>query len=310
MFFLTILAFATSCYIFNTDIRSEIPSDIRDKQLIPWGIKAMEVPSLWDNGLTGKGVKVAVLDGGIDHLHPDLVGNVKLGFNAINPQNPPIDETGHGTFVAGIIGAKNNNFGIVGVAPDVDLYPVKVLDSYDEGDITDIDRGIDWCIENGIQIINMSFAMNNNKAELLKSINKAISAGIIVVSSSSNSYGGDVGFPASYDDVFSVTAVDKQMNISKKAAKGKIDFSAPGINIISTAMNNEYEQYSGNSFAAPYLTGFIALILQDPKQFGITEPSFQEIKNVLLKYSLDLGKKGSDDIFGSGFVIYKKNNFS
>lgn len=82
-----------------------------------------------------------------------------LGFNAINPSELPIDDYGHGSLVAGVIAAKNNNIGVVGIAPDVELYPVKVLDKYGEGEITDIAEGVDWCIENKIQVINMSFAI-------------------------------------------------------------------------------------------------------------------------------------------------------
>ncbi|PUA38076.1 hypothetical protein C8Z91_16910 [Paenibacillus elgii] len=155
LFFVTlVVAFAVGVlvYVTNSNVQDEVPTDIEKVQAIPWGISKMNIPSLWNQGITGKGVKVAIVDGGVEN-HPDLVGNLKLGFNTIDPNQPTTDETGHGTFVAGIIGARNNNFGIVGVAPDVELFPVKVLDAYDEGNLGDVSKGIDWCIDNGIQII-------------------------------------------------------------------------------------------------------------------------------------------------------------
>ncbi|TVX94061.1 S8 family peptidase [Paenibacillus agilis] len=297
-----LLATTLYSYYFNNSV--SVPTNINEKQTIPWAINKMNVRELWNEGLTGKGIKVAIMDSGVDASHPDLIDNMNSGINIIDPTTPPTDYTGHGTFIAGIIGASNNHFGLVGVAPDVELYPVKVLDELGEGDILHIEKGIDWCIENGIQIINMSFAINNNKPQLHEAINRALSKGIIIISSASNSYGETAGYPASYNQVFSVNAVDRNLDISELASLGKIDFSAPGVDILSTHLHGGYGVISGNSYAAPQITGFIALLLQDPAKFGVTDLTHDQIKNVLSNYSTDLGIKGYDSLFGAGFVNF------
>lgn len=287
--------------IINTNI-------LKNEQVVPWGVKNVNAPSLWTE-VTGKGVKVAVMDSGINFKHPDFGNRINKGYNAINPNELPIDDSGHGSLVTGVIAAQNNEFGVVGVAPDVELYPVKVLDKYGEGDVSDIAEGIDWCIRNKIQIINMSFAISEDKPLLRNSVIKAINSGIIIVTAASNTYGGEVGYPASYKEVISVSAVDIKNNITKNAPRGKIDFCAPGENIISTALGSDYEQCSGTSMAAPYVTGMIALLLQTPQKFGISKNgvySNNDIFDILKNNVIDLGEKGKDNTFGEGFLALRK----
>jgi subtilisin family serine protease len=285
--------------------------DLRTKQIIPWGIKNINVFKVWPI-VNGKGVRVAVMDSGVYFQHPDFENKIKSGFNTFNTNELPIDEYGHGTLVSGIIMAQNNSLGIVGVAPNVDLYPVKVLDKYGEGDISNIANGIDWCIKNNIQIINMSFSINEDKPLLKESILKAVNAGIIVIASASNLYHIDnnngVGYPASYKEVISVAGIDEKLMISENSTKGKIDFSAPGVNIISTYNDGNYKELSGNSFAAPYITGIVALILQDSKIFGLPKDKCylnKTLYGILRSLSNDLGKRGKDNKFGYGFIAFK-----
>lgn len=288
---------------FNTQNYNEA---LMTKQIVPWGVQSINAPALWSE-VTGKGVKVAILDSGINK-HPDFGDNIKKGYNAIKPSELPIDDYGHGTIVCGIIAAQKNTFGIVGVAPEAELYPVKVLDSYGEGEILDVVNGIDWCIKNKIQIINMSFAIENDNDLLRSCVKRAIDAGIIVVASALNSYKGNAGFPASYDKVISVTAVDERLKICKTAPKGKVDFPAPGVDVLSVSDDKGYEKFTGTSIAAPHITGVIALISQDPKKFGLFG-SKTEIQNdvyKLLKYlSKDLGQTGKDKVYGEGFVSFQ-----
>ncbi|MCX8130551.1 MAG: S8 family peptidase [Clostridia bacterium] len=277
---------------------------LKTKQIIPWGIKSIKASTLWSKA-TGKGVKVAIMDSGIDFKHPDFGKNIKEGYNAIDPMQLPKDNLGHGTLVSGVIAAQNNEFGIVGIAPDVELYPIKVLDNFGEGEISAIANGVEWCIKNKIQIINMSFAIPKDTPLLRNTITKAVDAGIIVVASANNSYCGEAGYPASYIKVISVTAVDNRFRICKTAPRGKIDFSAPGVGIVSTSSNGGYEELLGTSLAAPHITGLIALILQDPQKFGLSENNVNlpdDIYNILKSLSKDLGEKGKDRIFGEGFV--------
>ena len=117
-------------------------------------VKSTQAASL---GLTGKGVKVAVIDTGIDLHHPDL--HVAGGVSEVSYTKSYNDDNGHGTHVAGIIGALNNSIGVVGVAPDVSLYAVKALDQDGRGDLGDIIAGIDWAIRNHMNIVNLSLTM-------------------------------------------------------------------------------------------------------------------------------------------------------
>lgn len=290
----------------DLELEKQIMNDeiLKSEQEVPWGIESLNAPALWSD-VTGKGVRVAIMDSGFNFEHPDFGKNIKEGYNAIDPGELPIDDYGHGTLVAGVIAAQNNSIGVVGIAPDVELYPIKVLNNHGEGDISDIADAIDWCINNKIQIINMSFAIPEDKPLLYSSILKATNAGIILVASASNTYGGEVGFPASYDEVISVTAVDKNYHIGKTAPRGKIDFSAPGVNILSTSYNGNYEEFSGTSLTAPHVTGLIALVLQRPTEFGLLKNevnSQKAIYNILKNFSKDLGEKNKDNTFGEGFI--------
>lgn len=304
------LALFVGCFFLSYHIKDQAVNveKLKTEQIVPWGVQSINATDQWPE-LTGKGVKVAVMDSGINFNHPDFGDNIKKGFNAINPSELPIDDYGHGSLVAGVIAAKNNNIGVVGVAHDVELYPVKVLDKYGEGELADIAEGVDWCIENKIQIINMSFAIEEDELLLRSAIMKAVNAGIVVVASAMNSNGGDVGYPASYKEVISVTAVDQKNKICSIAPRGKIDFSAPGVDIVSTASNGGYEEFTGTSLATPHITGIIALVMQKPKKVGMSksETGFQnEIYNILRRLTLDIGEKGKDKVFGEGFVTLKK----
>lgn len=283
---------------------------LKTKQIIPWGVESVNASALWPD-VTGKGVKIAVLDSGFNYSHPDFGKNIRDGYNAMDPGKPIIDDYGHGTLICGVIAARHNSFGIAGIAPDAELYPVKVLDKYGEGDISDIEEGIDWCIENKIQIINMSFAIEKDIPLLHSAVEKAVNAGIIVVASSGNTFSTKAGYPASYEGVISVTAVDRKLRPGDTSPKGKIDFSAPGIKVISTASDGSYEECCGSSLAASHITGLIALVLQSPQEFGMPEGikcTHNDVYNILKCFSKDLGEKGKDSIYGEGFVCLRNKN--
>ncbi|WP_171720215.1 S8 family peptidase [Paenibacillus phytohabitans] len=286
------------CYLLEKSRAQSVSLDsLYHRQVIPWGVEKTHSPQFWSQGYTGKGVKIAILDTGVNPSHPDL-GNIHEGFNALSPNQASLDDNGHGTMVTGIINAIHNNIGITGIAPGADIYPIKVLDKFGEGNIDAIVKGIDWCIEHHIQLINMSFAIPNDDAALREAIQRANDAGIIIIASGSNSSGGIVGFPASYDEVISVTSVDKHDVIGAKSPRGKVDYSAPGVDIISTMANGGYKMMSGTSFAAPHLTGVTALLLEKYK--GITK---DEVIMKLSQLSRDLGKPQKDDVYGEGIVI-------
>ncbi|WOD65645.1 S8 family serine peptidase (plasmid) [Niallia taxi] len=201
-------------------------------------------------------IKVAVLDSGI-FPHDDLSGKITKALNTFNNQ-PLEDEYGHGTAVAGIITANDNNNGITGVSQNIELYNVKVLDKNGKGKIENLIKGIEWCIAERVDIINISFGVQIDDRQLKKTIDDAINKGIIIVAAAGNTYGFGVDFPAKYENVLSINSVNTKLKRTSSAAKGKIDFSAPGDKIFSTSNDGKYEYFSGTSFSTAFATGIIA----------------------------------------------------
>ncbi|PCI35180.1 MAG: hypothetical protein COB53_11245 [Elusimicrobia bacterium] len=146
---------------------------------IPWGVERLGAPKIW-NRSTGKGVNVAVIDTGIDMQHPDLAANIKGGFNAVDPGESPQDDQGHGTHVAGTIAAVPNKKGVIGVAPNANLYAVKVLDKDGGGTFSSIIAGISWAVENGMHIANMSLG-GPSSPPMEKAVKAAHAAGLTIV---------------------------------------------------------------------------------------------------------------------------------
>ncbi len=131
------------------------PAPSQPAQTLPWGITRIGADQSWTQS-TGKGIKIAVVDTGIDYMHPDLDANVKGCVTFVTGTSDCKDDNGHGTHVAGTIAAENNDIGVVGVAPDAWLYGVKVLNRKGSGWTSDVIAGIDWSNSNGMQVISMS----------------------------------------------------------------------------------------------------------------------------------------------------------
>jgi len=195
------------------------------EEVIPWGIEWMGAPAQWDTN-TGKSIKVAIIDTGIDLNHQDLKVNIKGGFNAFQKKKAPNDISGHGTHLAGIVAAARNGVGVVGVAPDAELYAVKVLDSSVNGYVSNVIEGINWCIKNKINIANMSFGMQSSSNAMHDIIIQADKAGIKMVTAAGNNYGGTALYPAAYPEVISVGAIDKPGNVADFSVRQNVDIFA------------------------------------------------------------------------------------
>jgi len=271
-------------------------------QIEAWGIISLGIEKYRKEGPTEK-IKVAILDSGINKQHEDLINTVSKEYNAIEPGKTVEDDFGHGTVIAGVIAAQDNDYGIVGIAPNVDLYSVKILDDKGAGSIEALNRGIQWCIDNKVQIINLSFGTSEDNTQLQNSIKKAIHANILVVAASGNKFGLEPDYPAKYEDVFSVTAVNKNYKVKPRySATGKVDYSLPGISVLSTSKDGGYAKYSGTSLASAHLTGILALILENHVMFKIDlneDKLRQKMIDILKDYSIDLGEKS---IYGNGFI--------
>jgi len=269
-------------------------------QRVDWGIVNTKSDLSQKNGFTGKGVKVAVLDTGVKINHSDL-----LLSGGYNPNGSTYDDMhGHGTHVAGIIGAKNNDYGVVGVAPDANVYGVKVLNNSDgSGSTSDIIKGIDWAISNDMDIINMSLGSNTYSQAFQDAVTRAHNAGIFVVAAAGNDgnvtgTGDTVDYPAKYENVIAIAATnDQNAKAGFSSAGPGVDFAAPGYQILSTYKNGDYVLMSGTSMASPYFSGVLALYKEAYPSY-----SNEQIVTLMETSALDLGTQGKDPLFGYGLV--------
>ncbi|MBI4128021.1 MAG: S8 family peptidase [Parcubacteria group bacterium] len=271
-----------------------------------WGLMAIKGDLVQALGRSGAGVKIGIIDTGIDLDHSDLAFNIKGGVNLIHPEESFTDDNGHGTHVAGIIGALDNNEGTVGVAPEVSLYAIKVLGADGTGTLEDIIEGIRWATENGMNVINMSVVTLQDTYEFHEAIRAAFDAGIVIVAAAGNS-GGDVFFPAAYDEVIAVSALDTTNARADFSSHGPaIDLAAPGVGILSTFKGSGYLELTGTSMAAPYVAGVAALLLATPVGSGDLDGNGawdpNEVEARLEKTATDLGDAGVDTLYGAGLV--------
>ncbi len=248
--------------------RPHPPCKLAEK--LPWGIQRIYADLVWEV-TTGSMVKVAILDTGIDLNHPDLWRNIKGGINTLRPRKSANDDNGHGTHLAGTVAAIDNDFGVIGVGPEVYLYAVKVLDKKGEGWLSDLIDALDWCIENKMQVANMSFGSLEGNQSFHDAIIRAHQAGITMVASAGNN-GEDSGlieYPAFYPETIAVSAIDEYDNFASFSSYGpQIDLTAPGVNILSTYRNAFYETMYGTSMSAAHVTGTVALILTTSPKWG------------------------------------------
>ncbi len=266
-----------------------------------WGVKRIGAGNVHPSN-KGTGVKVAIIDTGIDYTHPDLNGNYVGGHDFVNDDADPKDDEGHGTHVAGIIAAEDNDNGVVGVAPQASLYAVKVLDSGGSGYISDVVAGIEWAIEEGAHIISMSLGTNSNYQTLRDACDQASAAGILVVAAAGNDYAkrrgteqDTVDYPARYNSVIAVGATDTTNARASWSSTGPaLELAAPGVAVYSTYMGGGYATMSGTSMACPHVAGTAALILA-------ANPG-ANVRSVLQETADDLGASGRDKWYGFGLV--------
>jgi subtilisin len=281
-------------------------------QTTPWAHSNINIPAKVPATLSGKGVKIAVIDTGVDSNHQDLT--VKEGICTLDDTFNPdacdhgfLDENGHGTHVAGIIAAKNNTIGIVGVAPDAEIYAVKALDGNGDGTTSTIMAGIDWAIRKGVDIINMSLTTEYPDMGIKAMVDKANANGIIVIAAAGNDgtiSGSDetVMYPGKFPSVIAVASVKLDNRRASTSATGaEIELSAPGEMIYSTLPTRVaaagYGTMSGTSMAAPFVAGMAALYKE---KF----PSYtnEQIRSLLQKNAKDLGIAGRDRLYGYGLI--------
>lgn len=279
-----------------------------------WGVKRIGAGNVHASGNSGVGVKIAVIDSGIDYNHPDLKVNYAGGYNFINNTNDPFDDNGHGTHVAGTIAALNNDIGVVGVAPDVKIYALKVLDGNGYGKMSDVIAAIEWAVSNGIRITNNSYGSDGDPGSTVATVFKnAESDGVLHIAAAGNSgtcAGGEdnVSYPARYASVVAVSATNKNDSRPCFSSTGSaVELASPGVSINSAKSGGGYVEYSGTSMASPHVAGTAALIVAAGIRDGNNNGRINdEIRAVLQSTALDLGATGIDTFYGYGMVQPEK----
>ena len=275
---------------------------------IPYGVAMLGAPRVWALDKTrGEDEKAAVLDTGVDGNHPDLNLAGAVDFTGEGPQ----DDHGHGSHVAGSIGADGK---ICGGAPGVELYSVKVLDGNGQGTYEWIAKGIDWCRENGINIINMSLGgPKPPDNRLYEAVVRAYNAGINLIVAGGN-FGainvelGDhvntIMYPADYDQCVAVTAVNPEKKVPIYSSKGpQAELAFAGDNVLSTWPGGGYMRLSGTSMATGYATAAFTLMRARRKQRGLpVTPA--HLRDAMATFAKDLGVRGRDNAYGYGLFSF------
>ncbi len=284
----------------------------KNTQVLPWGVDRIDAELVWPLTVAS-GVRVAVIDTGIDTTHSDLAGNVAGGYSAVSYTASYKDDNGHGTHVAGTVGALNNRVGVVGVSPGTSLLGVKVLDSAGRGWVSDIIAGIDWSIANGARVINMSLGGPTYVAAFQAAIDRANAAGVVVVAAAGNSGVTDnsIQYPGAYNGVTAVGATDRTNVIAPFSTRGpQVDLAAPGVGVNSTywtsLRGSGYAELNGTSMAAPHVAGAAALVLSTPVAAWDADADgswdSDEVEARLKATATDLGDPGADSLYGAGLV--------
>lgn len=277
------------------------PAPTQPSESTPWGISRVGAPV---SGNTGSGIKVAIIDTGIDSNHPDLEANVGTGANIINTAKSPEDDNGHGTHVAGTVGALDNDIGVVGVAPGVSLYAVKVLDRRGSGFWSDVAAGIDWATDNGMHIANMSLG-GGYSSTVETACSDAEAAGVLLVAAAGNSGDGntsttETSYPAAFSTVVAVGATTSTDGLASFSNTGSfVDVSGPGSGVLSTTKGDTYATFSGTSMASPHAAGVAALLWG-----ALSSPTNDSVRAELESRAQDAGAAGYDNGFGNGIVHY------
>ncbi|MGM9923665.1 MAG: S8 family peptidase [Bacillus sp. (in: firmicutes)] len=279
------------------------------KAEVPAGVELVQAPAVWDRTM-GKGIKVAVLDTGCDVSHPELRNRIIGGrnFTKDDKGNREVfkDYNGHGTHVAGTIAAERNDSGVAGVAPEADLLIVKVLDRNGSGTYEGIIQGIQYAIEQKVDIISMSLGGPTDLPALHEVIKQAVAEGILVVCAAGNEGDGDdgtdeLGYPGCYNEVISVGAVDLERRSSHFTnSHNEVDLVAPGEKIISTYLDGKYASLSGTSMATPHVSGALALIKKIANERFGRQLTESELYAQLIKQTVPL--EYSPKFVGNGFL--------
>ena len=291
-----------------------------------WGVKRIGAGTVHASGNTGAGVKIGIIDSGINYTHPDLDGVYAGGYDFVQGDNDPMDVYGHGTHVAGTACAEGNGFGVVGVAPNCSLYSLRVLNNDGVGSWSATIAALDWAVTNHLRVVNLSLGSSKNPGTAVKTAfdNAEAAAGIVIVAAAGNSgnkagKGDNIIYPAKYASVIAVGATDSTDKRASFSSTGStLELMAPGASVLSTWNDSTsylnpqpfcldsvcyYKYGSGTSMASPHVAGVAALVIAR----GVDDANGDgrindEVRQKMKETSQDFGKEGWDSQYGYGLV--------
>ena len=260
-----------------------------------WNVQMINADKIKKNKLKKK-IKIALLDSGVDAGNDiSLAYSISLVPGEEEMTKIFMDGSGHGSSVAGLIAAQDNEEGITGINPNAEIYSIRVLDDADQAPLSRVIEGIYLAIEQKVNIINMSFGLNTYSEALEEAVEAAAEKGILVVAAAGNTGDKGVQYPAAYEEVLAVGSVDKQGEVAEHSAKGEeIEIVAPGELVRTTGFLGTEMVSSGTSLAAPQVAAVASLIWE-------RDPSVPaDFVRDLLKESANL--YGEAESYGNGLV--------
>jgi type VII secretion-associated serine protease mycosin len=252
----------------------------------------------------GEGVVVAVVDTGVDGRHPDLAANVLPGTDLVTPPasaDGRVDNDGHGTGMAGLIAAHG---GVLGIAPKARILPVRVSAGLlDFGSSAPAAEGIDWAVDHGAKVINLSWTQSTATSDVTRAVQRALASNVVVVAGAGNtSSSRQVGFPANLPGVLAVAGIDRNGNHAAVSVSGaEVVLAAPAVDILSTDLRvsgrTGYALSDGTSDATAIVSGVVALV-----RSRFPNISAAEVVHRLTATAIDRGPPGRDSDYGYGIV--------
>jgi len=261
----------------------------------------------WETVREQTNITIAIVDTGVDLNHPDLKENLVEGYNILSPNKPPMDDNGHGTGVAGVVGAVGNNgIGISGILWRAKLMPIKALDYHGDGTEQDLGEGILQAVRSGAKIVVLSVGLYRYSPYMEDIVKYAESKGVLLVAAAGNDgllLGSKVAvkYPAAYPTVLAVGGVKPDNTPDKRTNSGpELDIAAPW-NVYTTSLGSGYRKDEGTSLAAPQVAAAAALV-------WAKNPNFKpyEVRELLRQTARDIGVAGHDEVSGYGLLQIDK----
>ena len=283
-----------------------------EKERKNWAIEQNKIKLFWNKGYTGKGIKVGVVDTGIQLDHPMYEGKIITGqnFSSDGAGSSNLTSTHyHGTAVTSLICGSYINYQAYGIAPDCQIILGKAMNNAGKGDSTAIANAILYCVQQGADIINCSVGCLDDTSDLREAVDKAVKSGVSIVCASGNDGHNDtdgsvreVRYPGAYDESICVGSMDAYFKISDYSNSNEfVDIVAQGEDVICAYPGDNYAIISGTSFATPIISGILALLKQKFRVDFQRDPSESELYGMLLKYAREI-KGVSKQMQGHGYV--------